>query len=305
MRMSHKFSGGLFLFNLFTGSSALVGWPGGGTLVTGNAVQFNRETWEENLEQPNATGSVSVTGYDITQTWPSQQIDGWTLSVNASSDLPDSSTINAGNATGQTFTGTSIFLKGPDSIQGAFSNQSALEETTWKICVAVIPNGPQEDGSAADNGTCSFLSSQCISDLQQGYAEKFSGSQDCYGTPPSTPSSCGSSIDTADFQVQQFPLTSANGTEVFVTASTSHDSGDQTAWSTATKQTWSVLTLWGWNTRAKAPEDSSPLVQLSCIRASNVEAGSDTPSSGSRPTLGSSVMVILGVASLVAVCISL
>ncbi|KAI1407666.1 hypothetical protein F5Y13DRAFT_205869 [Hypoxylon sp. FL1857] len=298
MRMTIRAANTLFILDLFAGVTALVGWPGGGTLVTGNAVQFDRATWERNLARPNATGTIPVTGFDISQKWPSQEVDGWTLSVNVSSDIPDSQTLNPGNATGQTFTGTSIFLKAPNNIQAAFTNQSAIDETTWKICVAVIPNGPQEDQSTADNGTCGFLSSQCISDLQSAYADKFSGSQDCYGSPPSTPSSCGSSVNTANFQVQQLPLNSVNGTEVFATASEGHNAGDQTAWNNATRQDWPILTLWGWNIRAKAPEGSSPQVQLSCIRASSVEPGSESPSSGSA--IRGSAMVALGVASLAA-----
>ncbi|KAI1390482.1 uncharacterized protein F4822DRAFT_426329 [Hypoxylon trugodes] len=298
MRSQFTTTSALFVFDLLAGVTALPGWPGGGTLVNGNAVQFDRETWERNLAQPNATGTFSVIGYDISQKWPSSQVDGWTLSVNVSSDVPDSQTLNPNNATGKTFTGTSIFLKAPDSIQSAFTNQSALDETTWKICVAVIPNAPQEDSSTKDNGTCGYLSSQCITDLQQAYAKKFPGSEDCYGTPPSTPSSCGSSVNTANFQVQQLPLNSVNGTEVYVTASDSHDAGDQTAWNNAIKQAWPVLTLWGYNTRAKAPDGTLPQVQLSCIRADNVAAGSEKPSSGSR--YYGSAMFAIGVTSFVA-----
>ncbi|OTA52452.1 hypothetical protein K449DRAFT_243509 [Hypoxylon sp. EC38] len=296
MRMPFRANSALFILGLVTKVTALVGWPGGGTLVNGNAVQFDRETWERNLAHPNATGSFPVTGFDISQRWPSQQEDGWTLSVNVSSDIPDSQTMNPSNATGQTFTGTSIFLTAPNDIQATFTNQSAIDDTTWKICVAVIPNGPQEDQSATNNGTCGFLSSQCISDLQSAYANKFSRSQDCYGSPPSTPSSCGSSINTANFQVQQLPLKSVNGTEVFVTASEGHNAGDQTAWNNSTRQVWPVLTLWGWNTRAQAPEGSTPQVRLSCIRASSVEPGSGSPSAGSA--IRGSVMVVLGAASL-------
>ncbi|KAI8957277.1 hypothetical protein F5Y11DRAFT_352725 [Daldinia sp. FL1419] len=273
-----KTTSALFALNLSSKAMALVGWPGGGTLVTGNAVQFDRVTWERNLAQPNTTGSFSVAGFDISQKWPSQEVDGWTLSANISSDIPDSQTINPSNATGKTFTGTSIFLKAPDNIQAAFRNQSAIDETTWKICVAVIPNGPQEDSSTADNGTCGFLSSQCITDLQNAYADKFSRNQDCYARP-STPSSCGSSVDTASFEIQQLPLSSVNGTAVFATASEAHDAADETARDDAVKQVWPILTVWGWNTRAKAPEETSPLVQLSCIRA-NEETGNGPPSTG-------------------------
>ncbi|KAI1377063.1 hypothetical protein F4677DRAFT_444870 [Hypoxylon crocopeplum] len=296
MRVSFRATRALLVFNFCTRVSALVGWPGGGTLVEGNATQFDREAWERNLAQPNATASLPVTGFDISQRWPSQEVDGWTLSVNISRDIPDSQTINPGNATGNAFTGTSIFLEAPDNIQDAFTSQSALDETTWKICVAIVPNGPQEDSPTADNGTCGFLSSQCVADLQQAYADKFSRNLDCYGNPPPTPSSCGDSVDTASFGVQQLPLNSVNGTEVFATASSSHDVGDETAWNNATMQVWPVLTIWGWNTRANASEDSSPHVQLSCIRANNVEPGSGSPSSATAGTRVSAV-VVLGIAS--------
>lgn len=291
----------IFLSAFYARVEAFPGWPTGGILVTGNAVQFDRETWERELAQPNATGSSSVTGFDLSQRWPSQQVDGWTLSLNVSRDIPDSQTLNPTNGTGRAFTGTSIFLRAPNTIQESFSDQAALDNTTWKICVAVIPNGPLDDSS--EDGTCSFLSSQCITDLQQAYADKFSRNQDCYGTPPSTPSSCGSLVNTANFGVQQFPLSSVNGTEVFVTASDGHDAGNETAWDNATRQVWPVLTTWGWNVRANAPNDSSPQVQLSCIRANNIEPGSEPPASLAKKLRGS-VTIALGVAGSVAFIVS-
>ncbi|KAI1774451.1 hypothetical protein F4818DRAFT_82895 [Hypoxylon cercidicola] len=285
----------LLVLDLCMAVSALVGWPEGGTIVAGNAVRFDRETWERNLARPNVSGTVPITGFDISQRWPSQEVNGWTLSLNITSDVPDSQSMNSNDTATRTFTGTSISITAPESIQGAFANETALDETTWKICVSVVPNGPHEDQSA-DNGTCGFLSSQCVTDLQQAYADKFSESQNCYGTPPSTPSSCGDMVDTSNFQVQQLPLTSVNGTEVFVTASESHEAGDETAWNNATRQVWPILTVWGWNTRARTPGDSSPQVQLSCIRASTVEPESNPPSSAGSTYRGAA-MLAGGIAS--------
>ncbi|KAI1076696.1 hypothetical protein F5B20DRAFT_584116 [Whalleya microplaca] len=277
---------------------ALPGWPQGGTAVTGNAVQFDQVTWEAHLAFPNATGELAVTGFDVSQKWPSQKVDGWRLAVNVSGDIPDSQTMNPSNATGKAFTGTSIFLKGPETMQALFSNKTAVDETTWKICVSVFPNGPQ-NSTAPTNGTCSFLPSQCVSDIQQAYASKFARSQDCYGTPPSTPSSCGDSIKTGDFITQQFPLDSANGREVFVTASDSHEVGDTAALDTATNQVWPVMTIWGWNLRANASDDASPEVQLSCIRAATPVPGNESsPSSGTTAYV--SVVSALAVAGTVA-----
>ncbi|KAI1336367.1 hypothetical protein F5Y15DRAFT_204825 [Xylariaceae sp. FL0016] len=273
---------------------ALSGWPSGGVIVTGSAVQFSRDTWDSSLANPNATGNYSITGFDITQKWPSQQVDGWKMSVNVTSDIPDSETMNTGNSTGQTFTGTSIFITGPESIQASFvDNQTALDDTTWKICVMVIPNGPQDDSqTTADNSTCGFVTSQCSTDLQTAYADKFAEDQNCYGTPPTTPSSCADAINTANFSVQQLPLDSVNGSEVFVTASGSHDRGNEDAWENAIKQVWPVLTIWGWNIRAKAPSDAMPTTQLSCVRANYVEPGSKSQKSAGSTTRGSAIIVL-------------
>ncbi|KAI0517431.1 hypothetical protein F5B22DRAFT_104527 [Xylaria bambusicola] len=266
------------VLSLWLGAHGLPGWPQGGTIVVGSAVQFDRDSWEANLAHPNATGNNSIAGFDLSRPWPSTQVDGWHLAINVTSDIPDSQTMNPSNATGRTFTGTSIFLQAPENLRTAFSNQTAIDETTWKICVVVIPNAPQENVTVADDGTCTILSSQCVADLQQGYVDKFSRNQDCYGTPPPTPSSCGDAINTGNFNVQQLPLASIGGKEIFVTASESHDLGDDAAaWDDAVTKSWPVLTIWGWNARANASDDASPTVRLSCISARDVQPGSRVP----------------------------
>ncbi|KAI0859426.1 hypothetical protein F4860DRAFT_253137 [Xylaria cubensis] len=275
------------------GVFGLPGWPMGGTIVAGNAVQFDRETWEANLAHPNTTGYNSVVGFDVSKPWPSTQVDGWHLSINVTGDIPDSQAMNPSNATGKAFTGTSIFLQAPEKLRATFSDQDTIDETTWKICVIIIPNAPQENVTGAEGSTCAILSSQCVSDLQQVYAEKFPRNQDCYGTPPSTPSSCGDTINTGNFNVQQLPLDSISGKEVFVTASDPHDPSDEKALSEAAQKTWPVLTIWGWNMRANASDDASPTVQLSCISARDVEPGSESPPSASSRHCGSAVAAFI------------
>ncbi|KAJ2993090.1 hypothetical protein NUW58_g1948 [Xylaria curta] len=261
----------------------LPGWPRGGTIVAGNAVQFDRDSWEANLANPNATGNNSIVGFDVSKRWPSTQIDGWHLSINVTNNIQDSQAMNPSNATGKAFTGTSIFLQAPESLRNTFSNESTLDETTWKICVVVIPNAREENVTTVEDGTCTILSPQCVSDLQQAYAVKFPRNQDCYGTPPATPSSCGDAIDTRHFAAQQLPLDSISGREVFVTASEPHEPDDEKFWDEAAQKTWPVLTIWGWNVRANAPNDAAPTVQLSCISARDVAEGSrPPPSAGSR-----------------------
>ncbi|KAK9419099.1 hypothetical protein SUNI508_01076 [Seiridium unicorne] len=278
-----------------TPSLALPGWPQQGTIVQGNAYQFDQKTWERNLAQPNATGNFSITGFDISKAFPSAQVDGWELSVNVTSSIPDSQVLNPTNTSGKVFTGTSLYLKAPDSVVAGITSADstdAIDETTWKICVTVMTGGPVEDTSTADNGTCSSLSSQCITDFQNAYADEFAKEQDCYKLP-ATPSSCGDSLDQANMTTQQFPLTYLNGTEIFVTASDVHDSGDNTAFDSAVKQVWPVLTVWGWNNRANVSDDTKPTVQLTCARANNVQSGSGDSQSAASVTQSSATVALM------------
>jgi hypothetical protein len=195
------------LLGTLPGSSALQGWPGSGTIVQGSAIQFDQATWERNLAQPNATGNFSVTGFDISKAFPSSQVDGWKLYVNITSSISDSQMMNTANASGKVFTGTSLYLRAPDSVISAVDSagEGIVDETTWKICVTVMTNGPEEDVSTADNGTCGSLSSQCITDFQNAYADAFAKEQDCYSAPP-TPSSCGDSLNQANLTTQRMSL---------------------------------------------------------------------------------------------------
>lgn len=72
---------------LWSGVDGLSGWPMGGSIVVGNAVQFDRDSWEANLAHPNATGSNPIAGFDLSKPWPSTQIDGWQLAINVTSDM--------------------------------------------------------------------------------------------------------------------------------------------------------------------------------------------------------------------------
>ncbi|KAI0124031.1 hypothetical protein BJ170DRAFT_637943 [Xylariales sp. AK1849] len=204
MELTYRLSYLLALIDILPTTLALQGWPNQGTIVDGNATQFNKETWETSLASPNATGNFSISGFDISKQWPSEQVDGWELSVNVTSSISDSQTLNPSNSNNESFTGTSIYLKAPDSILNSIeSNDNATDETTWKICVSVMTNGPDEATSTADNGTCNFLSAQCISDFQEAYADKFAENQNCYASPPSTPESCGDTLKNASFSTQR------------------------------------------------------------------------------------------------------
>ncbi|KAF7538173.1 hypothetical protein G7054_g3121 [Neopestalotiopsis clavispora] len=283
-------------------SLALPGWPRSGTIIQGDAFQFDQSTWEENLERPNATGSFPITGFDISKafTSPPPTVDGWELAINVTSSISDADTLNPGNSTGQVYTGTSIYLRAPDDVIAALDPDTAADDTTWKICVTVMTGGTEDDTSAADNGTCTSLSSQCVADFQDAYADQFAKLQDCYRQPP-TPDSCGNSLNQANLTTQQYAIDHLNGTEVFVTASGPHDAGDNTAYDNAVKTVWPVLVVWGWNTRANVSDDTKPTVQLTCARANNTGDGSDSSASVASRSHGAAAIAfaIAGLAAII------
>jgi hypothetical protein len=69
------------------GVRGLSGWPMDGTIVTGDAALFDRDSWEANLAHPNATGKNSITGFDVSRPWPSTRIDDWHLSINITRNM--------------------------------------------------------------------------------------------------------------------------------------------------------------------------------------------------------------------------
>jgi hypothetical protein len=99
----------------------------------------------------------------------------------------------------------------------------------------------------------------------------------------------------------EFAIDHLNGTEIFVTASDTHDASDTMAYASAMKQIRPVLTVWGWNIRANVSNDAKPVVQLTCLRASNVAAGSTSPMSDSASEPRGQAHIAFGIAALVAV----
>lgn len=313
-------------------SQAIPGWSRSGTIVEGNASQFDQTTWEQNLDHPNATGDFPITGFDITKayTTSAQAVGGWALAVNVTSGIPDANTQNPSNASGQVFTGTSIYLTAPADIAAAIGADpdAAADNTTWKICVTVMTGAPET--GADGNGTCSSLSSQCAADFQDAYAGQFAKLQDCYSQPP-TPDSCGDALSQANLTTQrmlklsclpetlepfshvfdaapqlkvalEYALDHINGTEVFVTASGPHDADDNSAYNSAVKTEWPVLIVWGWNARANVSDGTTPTVQLTCARANNTGGGGGSSGSAASRSHGSAA-IAFAVAGLAAVLV--
>ncbi|KAK8054634.1 hypothetical protein PG994_009701 [Apiospora phragmitis] len=161
---------------IFGSAQAYQGWLGSNTLVDGEAVRFSQPTWRQHLGRPDAKGEYPVRGFDISQKWPDvHEVSGWKLAVNVSNSIPVSEVQNAVQAlsNSSSFTGTSISLKGPESIihsiLGDNNNKEEeiinmeLRSTTWKVCVTIATDDNKNvssSSSGSGNGNCDRLSAQ-------------------------------------------------------------------------------------------------------------------------------------------------
>ncbi|KAK8036154.1 hypothetical protein PG993_008768 [Apiospora rasikravindrae] len=305
----------------FGNAQAYQGWPGSNTLVDGDAVRFSQQRWRQHLQHPDAKGEYPVRGYDISQEWPAvREVDGWRLAVNVSNSIPASEAQNNGTGTVATwnssfptntsssvsaFKGTSISLKGPESVIHSILGDNdgkgdeevdeiiALElgSTTWKVCVTIATDSG-DDKKNASSVSCDRLAPQCVADFERAYAEHFAATEDCAGHPPPTPASCGGALDAASLRTIQYPIDAVNGTEIYVNASAAaaqrppRGRNLTTAWNedVSTKM-WPVLIVWGWNHRAilntadgaAILRNAQPLAQLSCIKATSNARPTPTP----------------------------
>ncbi|KAH8652041.1 hypothetical protein BX600DRAFT_440955 [Xylariales sp. PMI_506] len=235
---------------------AFQGWNSG-TSLAGNALEFSQNSWESVLAQPNATGGVQITGFDISKDWPGEVVDGWELGINVTKSLTSAQLLSSSDQISgedqQLFTGTSIYLKAPPNVINAVRTAqiatNADASTTWMICVFFITDAPSGEVDRSDNnGTCKAYSSQCVTDLQAAYVERFAQEQDCFGAAPMMPQSCGGLLDPANFTTQPFSIPYLNGTEIYATASEPLRSRADldAAYDSAVGQVWPVLIVWGW-----------------------------------------------------------
>lgn len=128
--------------------------------------------WDSAMRSANATGTVSIPGYNIREKYLGKKRDNWTLSISVASD------ISAGNTADSKFvTSTQVEWKSP---QGVISGA----DSAWFLCRNVYSSLKlKQSGAGSTNRSCTgLLSDGCLSALQKALE---AGTQCQNNTPPS------------------------------------------------------------------------------------------------------------------------
>ncbi|KAH8203323.1 hypothetical protein TruAng_002519 [Truncatella angustata] len=137
--------------------------------------------WIQALNSPNATGNFEISGKDISESWPSANISGWSLQINVTADI----LTDADSDSDEYLTGTSIRLNPPSSLitQGADNGSSIrVDNSTWRVCMSVFHDLPSDIVSKGDNdnGSCSnVFGSDCTMALQQAFTTNYDPDATC------------------------------------------------------------------------------------------------------------------------------
>ncbi|KAF3056670.1 hypothetical protein CFAM422_012778 [Trichoderma lentiforme] len=233
----------------------------------GEAQGISNSDWQLGMRNANATGTASILGYNVTAKYPGERSDNWTVSISVSSDIPGGNT-----AGGQFVTGTQIEWTAPQGLIGS-------ADPSWFLCrTAYSSSKLMGCESAPSQGSCDgILSDNCWSDLQ----ESLEAGGQCQNN--TLPPSCTDELGLSDGE--GFGLTIARPIKSNSSDSTSlqlrfgdgsHELGNFTAYDSAIRQIWVVVTGF-----AQAGSDSAhprgsagQPGSIACIQASEVQRDS-------------------------------
>ncbi|KAL7908437.1 hypothetical protein GGI35DRAFT_454179 [Trichoderma velutinum] len=223
--------------------------------------------WELGMRNANATGTTSIPGYNVTSKYPGERSDNWTVSISVSSD------IRGGNAAGGQFvTGTQIEWTAPQGLIGSADSSWFLCRTAYSSSKLKNPESPPSQGSCSG-----ILSDNCWSALQ----ESLEAGKQCQNN--TLPSICTDELGLSDGE--GFGLTSAHPIKNNSSDSTSlqlrfgnesHELGNFTAYDSAIRQIWVVVTGFAEagsdnaHPRGSAGQPGS----IACIQASEIQTNS-------------------------------
>lgn len=252
----------------------------------GEAQGISNVDWQLGMRNANATGTASIPGYNVTAKYPGERSDNWTVSISVSSDIPGGNT-----AGGQFVTGTQIEWTAPQGLIGS-------ADPSWFLCrTAYSSSKLMGSQSAPSQGSCNgILSDNCWSDLQ----ESLEAGGQCQNN--TLPPSCTDELGLSDGE--GFGLTSGNFNSLLFPRSNSfthhdtarpiksnssdstslqlrfgdesHELGNFTAYDSAIRQIWVVVTGFAQagsdnaHPRGSAGQPGS----VACIQASEVQRDS-------------------------------
>ncbi|KAI1374263.1 hypothetical protein F4677DRAFT_174499 [Hypoxylon crocopeplum] len=270
---------------------------------------IDQGVWDAALSTPNATGTYSMVGFNISGPFSDTEISGWTISIRVSTNREthnpepeDSDDDDDDDDDENYFTGTSISVRAPDALlrdNQVILSQDLQNETTWKVRAYVI-DGLKDDvteKAQSDDGSCtSFLSQQCIAEWQDYYVKT-------NGSLSQEPGSCQQDLGrswgvwaTEDF----IPLTAFNNTELFARAQTGEELDDDGDWyEKAVTDIWPVMMVYYSVDADNVTRNEQ--ARLTCVRAKNITEGSVQPNAAttlfSAPASWMTMMGTVGAAA--------
>lgn len=147
----------------------------------------NSIQWLQAVDASNSTGLFDIPGYNVSQSWPGQSVDGWTLSV-AAVDVSlgglDDNDLLGLNDYGR-MVGYSMTIKAPDALMKPNTDGTQIVDVNndWGMCFwnwespdfgnfSLYNN--RESKPLATNGSCTgFLSDACITALENSGATTY------------------------------------------------------------------------------------------------------------------------------------
>ncbi|ETS82007.1 hypothetical protein PFICI_07009 [Pestalotiopsis fici W106-1] len=137
----------------------------------------------------NSSGSVNITGWDLTQPWPGD-FSTWSISTYTAADIPATLIEDDGTQTSGYVTGTSTNVRQLDESQEkrtmSLRRDTSNSTTGWTVCA--IDLGRVE--AADDEGLCKeALGEQCTEDLVVAGMRTYNSEKSCHGSFV-MPSSC-------------------------------------------------------------------------------------------------------------------
>lgn len=148
---------------------------------------LSKDVLQQAIGQPNATGLLTIPGYNLSTPGPMKKTADWTVYVSVRGDvsLEESAWSNVTDKADKVTQVTSFRIDAPDP--GIIMNKRGANTLCAAIAFGLNDNGTRKGQDDADDhdGECAFISKECRDDLAEGAKKAGSG---CGDVP--VPSSC-------------------------------------------------------------------------------------------------------------------
>ncbi|KAF5667969.1 hypothetical protein FHETE_5509 [Fusarium heterosporum] len=154
----------------------------------GTAETLSSEEWQALFKNPNATGTYTFKGYNVSEPSPANKtVDGWSATIQVANITDDP-------RGGAPYPGIDISVQAPEGMKLPALNGSQTNSSSWHVCVTYWKPGKFGDGTTNDaqndDGDCSsFMSEECTDALQIAAFEYRRDGEGCSNLP-SIPEPC-------------------------------------------------------------------------------------------------------------------